>query len=434
MTRWHAEKLGFGGHLAASAVVLCLLFTLAEASPIKLLPNQVPQEKLNRAIAELGRGNLKRADALFQEILKDDPSQVYALLGHAQIAVSQRQLAEADRAVNAVLSRQDKLPEAHNMKGVVLLLQGRTDEARKEFARAIELRPQYVTPRIYTAAIARSKGDYRLAAQEYKLLTDVAPRLPAGYIGQAEAQLMLQNVGEAFRILEAWKGVPGAGVTPYQVIANVHLARGNTQQAVQELTAALVKAPGDSLTFTSLGDAYVAAGDSRSAIQQYEAALKADRSNVAAALRLGDRWHAAGQTARALEYYRAALSAAPEDPIASNNVAWLLAEDGKQLDEALRLATTAVTASSTYVDAYDTKGWIHFRRGEFKQAIESLKKAKELSKGRPDISAHLGLAYAKAGLKQEALAELRQALRAGKEVPNRAEVERVAIELGASQR
>ena len=88
--------------------------------------------------------------------------------------------------VTAVLNRQNTLPEAHNMKGLVLLLRKDSDGARHEFLRAIELHPGYITPRLYLAVMARTSGDYTGAAAEYKAITAVAPRLPAGYLGQAE--------------------------------------------------------------------------------------------------------------------------------------------------------------------------------------------------------------------------------------------------------
>ena len=415
--------------IAVFAVAASLAATLVSANPITF-NSKGAQQKLARAVSELGQGNLEKADALFQEILKEDPSHVQALLGRAQVAISDNQLAEADRSVNAVLKQQSQRPEAHNMKGVVLLLQNRPSEAQKAFTHAIELHPEYVTPRIYLAAISRSTGDYQLAVKQYKTLTDIAPRLPAGYLGQAEAYMMMNNEREAFRILEEWKAVPTSGLVPFHVIANVHLARKDHPKAIQELNAALKKVPGDSETVMYIGDAHVVAGDPKAAIRQFESALKADPKNLGAALRLGDQLIATGQRARAVESFRAALKIDPTHPMASNNVAWLLSEEGKNLDEALRLATTAVAADANFVDAHDTVGWIHFMKGDYNKAVEALKKAKQLSGGkRPDIAAHLGLAYAKAGQKSLALPELQFALASGNALPNRTEVQRVATEL-----
>ena len=86
-------------------------------------------------------------------------------------------------------------------------------------------------------------------------------------------------------------------------------------------------------------------------------------------------------------------------------------------------------------DAFDTLGWIHYRRGEFAEAVTALQKAKTLAGGaRPDIAAHLGLALAKAGRQREAAAELTFALnKGGPSLPNRAEVEKAAAALKNAQ-
>ena len=171
--------------IAAFSVSLGVLVLAADAlaEPIDLKASSRVQQQFDSAIAELAKGNLKQADATLQELLKEDPTHLYALLARAQIAINEGRIAAADRGVASVLEREQQLPEGHNMRGVVLLLQKRNEDAAKEFRRALELRPNYVTPRFYLAAIARSKGDHSEAAREYKALADAAPGIPAGYLG-----------------------------------------------------------------------------------------------------------------------------------------------------------------------------------------------------------------------------------------------------------
>jgi tetratricopeptide (TPR) repeat protein len=384
--------------VAIVALVSCLTATLSTAEPVSLLPG-LANEKLNQAVKLLGEGNLKQADVILQEVLQKDPSQVYALFGRAQIAMSDGRLTDAERGVNSILKSQNELPEAHSMKGVVLLLQKRPDEARTAFLRAIELRPSLVIPRFYLGAIARGKGDYVEAVAQYKALTQTAPGVAAGYLGQAEAQVMLRNIPEAFRILQSWKTVPGSGSTPYHVIANVYLAERDPAKAVEELRLALAKNPGNSVTLTYLGDAQLASKDTAHAIESYRLAIKADAKNA----------------------------------IAHNNLAWVLAERDADLTEALRLAEIATTLEPAYEDAHDTLGWVLYKRNEYGKAVDALTKARKLAPNRMDIAAHLGLAYAKAGSRAQALTELRAVLASKTPLPNRAELERVVGELASAR-
>ena len=114
-----------------------------------------------------------------------------------------------------------------------------------------------------------------------------------------------------------------------------------------------------------------------------------------------------------------------------NNAAWLLATQGKDLNEALRLAQAAVKREAGYVDGQDTLGWVRYCRGEYAQAIAVLRTAKSLAPTRGDVAAHLGMAYAKAGRKTEAVAELKRALSSGTELSNRKEIEQLIQTLSA---
>ncbi|PYR02265.1 MAG: hypothetical protein DMF97_05275 [Acidobacteria bacterium] len=416
---------------ALRVLVALVLLTHAAAAHADIISftKRAASEKFDQAVAALGRGDLKQADTLFQQVVESDPLRLYAALGHAQVALSQQRIKDADRAISAVLSQHAEMAEAHNMKGVVLLLQKRQEDARYEFSRAVELQARYVTPRIYLAALARESGRFADASSAYKALTDVAPGLPAGYVGQAEALMMMGKTPEAYTVLDAWKAHARSSVLPYQVLGSLYLANGERAKAVQELKAALVKNPGDAPTLKLLGDAYAASGDFKAAGEQYDAAVAADPKNVEAVIRTGDLKARAGQTDRALEIYRRAIAIDPTNPVACNNVAWLLGDQGQQLDEALRLAQVAAKAGPAYVDAQDTLGWVYYQRGHYSQAVTTLKNAKALDGKRTDVAAHLGLAYAKAGLTQQALAELKRALASTNAVPNRAELERTVASL-----
>jgi tetratricopeptide (TPR) repeat protein len=426
------EGRGFSVRMVCSVAALLLSACAGlRADTFVMAKPPAPSKKIDQAVLLLSKGQLKEADALLAQVSANNPAYLEATLGRAQIAITGKQLDQADRMVTAALKQQDKLPEGHNMKGLVLLLRKDNKGAKREFERAIELRPQYVTPRLYLAVMARVSGDFKEAASQYQGITVVAPRLSSGYLGEAESQMLLGQQDQALKTLEAWKAADPKTLEPYQVIANVYLASRRPQDAIQELKAALAKSPHDSTTLTVLGTAYADAGDMRSAEANYQAALAAKPTNVDAALRLGELEAGAGQTDKAIANFKLALQTDPNNAVACNNIAWLLAEQGKDLNEALRYAELAVKSNPKYVDGHDTLGWVRYRRGEYPQAVKALQEAKALAPANTGVAAHLGLAYAKAGDKRDALVQLKQAMTAS-DVSNRAEVERVAAELSSN--
>jgi cellulose synthase operon protein C len=423
-------------HTTLKSLSFSLLLAAALACPtthadtLKLKVPPTSTQTLNAAVRLMSKGQLKEADALLQRVEVGNPGYLTALLSRAQIAVDGHQLAQADQLVNAVLARQDRLPEAHNMKGFLLLLHKDRDGARREFSRAVELQPKYVTPRLYLAMLDRTSGDLAGAANEYKALTVVAPSLPAGYLGEAEALNTLHRDNDAQQVFENWKAADPHTLLPYRVQANMYLADHKPQQAIQQLQAALTKSPKDSSTLAELGDVYSAAGDGQHAAAAYSAALSADSHNSKAALGLGAVEASAGQNDKALAHFRQVLSAEPNNAVAANDIAWILASQGRDLDEALALAKIAVQSDPHYVDAHDTLGWLHYRRGEYKAAVAELKQAHAMQSGNPEIAGHLGLALAKSGDRTAALPLLKQALASGPGISNRPELEQVAADLG----
>jgi Flp pilus assembly protein TadD len=94
-------------------------------------------------------------------------------------------------------------------------------------------------------------------------------------------------------------------------------------------------------------------------------------------------------------HYREALKTDPEFPIAANNLAWILAESGKELDEALRLAKIARDKQPESLEVADTLGWVQYKRGAYISAINLLE---QCTSGDPQNSVykfHLALSYYK---------------------------------------
>jgi tetratricopeptide (TPR) repeat protein len=111
----------------------------------------------------------------------------------------------------------------------------------------------------------------------------------------------------------------------------------------------------------------------------------------------------------AIQHYEAAIHSGERTGVAANNLAWLYAERGGSLDRALDLAQQARDLSPSNAAFLDTLGYVHLRRREYSEALNTLKKAVELSTGegapRGDsirFRRHLAQAYRLAGQPDEA--------------------------------
>jgi tetratricopeptide (TPR) repeat protein len=85
-------------------------------------------------------------------------------------------------------------------------------------------------------------------------------------------------------------------------------------------------------------------------------------------------YHDAGDVARAVRAYREAIRLDAELPRTLNDLAWLFADAGTDLDEAVDLATRAV-GLEPHANHYDTLAWALYKRGDLRAALTAIEKA-----------------------------------------------------------
>jgi len=104
----------------------------------------------------------------------------------------------------------------------------------------------------------------------------------------------------------------------------------------------------------------------------------------------------AGNTGAAIPHYRKALEADPNNLIALNNLAYLLADGTDQLDQALKYAQQAKELDPDSVLIDHTIGWAFYRKGLYESAVIHLRNA-AAKEGTARSKYHLAMAYLKTG-------------------------------------
>ena len=119
----------------------------------------------------------------------------------------------------------------------------------------------------------------------------------------------------------------------------------------------------------------------------------------------------------------------PRAAVAANNLAWIYAQDGGNLDIALQLAQTAKSQLPDQPEFNDTLGWIYYKKDLATLAIPPLQQSVEKDPKNPVYHYHLGLAYAKSGDKGKAKSSLEQALKLKPDFEGAAEARKVLASL-----
>jgi Tfp pilus assembly protein PilF len=125
-----------------------------------------------------------------------------------------------------------------------------------------------------------------------------------------------------------------------------------------------------------LGVAYEARGEMDLAAREYRRALRQRPRFVTARINLGNVCRRMGSLDDAEREYRRALADAPASPEACNNLAALLAERGLRLEEAERLARSALQADTSRSAVYaETLGEVLEAAGKEVEARRAFEEA-----------------------------------------------------------
>ena len=134
---------------------------------------------------------------------------------------------------------------------------------------------------------------------------------------------------------------------------------------------------------------------------------------------LGLLMHAQRNTRAAIEHYEKAVKLDPRTAApAANNLAWLYAESGQNLDRALELAQMARLHLPADPEPLDTLGWVYMKKGTMSQAETFIRQAVDLNPNNPTYHYHLGVLYSQKGDDANARKSLERALalKPGKQV------------------
>ena len=160
----------------------------------------------------------------------------------------------------------------------------------------------------------------------------------------------------------------------------------------------------------SLAIFYIRQNRTEKAIQEYNAALQKAPDSLSALMGLGIIYDAQKKFDQAKEYYQKALKISPKFVPAANNLAYLYAEKGENIDEALNLAQSAKEQFPDDPHISDTLGWVYYKKNVFTRAILYLMEANDKIPNHSTMRYHLGMAYYKNGDKELAKKELKKAL------------------------
>ena len=317
---------------------------------------------LGRACFEAG--DVSGAEEHLSAVLREEPANLQALLLYARVLLAGRHYSAAAAIAQRAAGLDASLAEPQAVLGEVALGRGAPGIALIYFEKAILLDPHD---------------------------QEAIDGLTRVYRSGRVTRPMLQR-------MEAVAGHPPESATLFEVVGRLYADHGWYPDAIRALQSALALEPKRSTAAVALAQAFAATG------RISAAANSAQHTGTGSGeLLAGLEAQKQQDNGKAISHYEAAIGRGEPSGTAANNLAWLYAQQGSELDRALSLAQSALAAAPQNPAFLDTVGYVHLRRREYTAAIESLKAAVELAQlrdpqgGLAEYRRHLADAYRLAG-------------------------------------
>jgi tetratricopeptide (TPR) repeat protein len=290
--------------------------------------------------------------------------------------------------------------------------------SRRDFTRAESeigsLKRQYPKAGLVHALEGRlklQKGDLPGARASYEQALKLSPELDEALAGLTFVDLRQNRVAEARARVDARLTIAPDRASLLLLSAQVFSAQRELPQAEAALRRAIQIDPANSQVYALLASVLLAQGKLDAALAEFDQIAQRDPSSVGAQTMAALILDRQAKTAEAQKRYEQIVASQPRAAVAANNLAWMYAEAGTKLDEALRLAQAAAAELPDNPDVQDTIGWVYYKQELPGLAIPAFERSIERAPDNPLYHYHLALAHAKGGDAAKARQSAQQALK-----------------------
>jgi tetratricopeptide (TPR) repeat protein len=389
-------------------------------SELQAVVNAAPDNfvaRYNLGRAHVARGEWEQARQQFTEAIHLRPDYLPARLALAQLQVMRSDFEQALKSIAEILQVDKKNGAARMIEAAALMGEKKYAEARQVLEAVQQANPNADVD-FSLGMLAMKQGNLKEAEDIFRRGYAAHPQDARALVGLVEALAAQGHFDQSIQVLQSELAKSPTRNDLRVALGNVAVRAGNFDLAVGQFQTVLngldknSKARGD--IYFRLGETLRKKGDLNGAIQALYKAKDALPVNSVVVEELALALQFAGRKQEARDAYEQAIKLDPQNGVALNNLAFLMAEAGfGDLDTALTYAQRAKQVMPNLSEVQDTLGWIYLKKNMSDNAMDVFQ---TLVNQKPDNATyrfHLGMAYAQKGDKPKALQELQRALHSG---------------------
>ncbi len=265
------------------------------------------------------------------------------------------------------------------------------------------------------AADCLNQGRLQEAEYLFRQIYIVDPEDSRGPTGLAESYMAEQRPNDAIQLMKEETDKHPDRTDLRVELGNLYVRTGQDDLAMAEFQRALDTGRNLSSATTAdllfrMAEANRREGDLNAALRLFQAAAAANAKDTKALLQIALILDGTGRPEQALPIYEQILKLDPNNPIALNNLAYLKAVQGVDLDAAVDLAQKAAQKAKDSPEIKDTLGWAYLKKNQPNEAATAFRAALQAAPQNPTFHYHLGMALLQLGDRDAAKQELQTAL------------------------
>ncbi len=429
---------------------------------VKATPDDLDAQVYKGEI-EIRSGKSSDAVNTLQAVLKNDPDNAVA---HYQQGLAFDQLGNSNRAEaewrNAVRLRPE-IVEAHRALAGVAIQRGDAGGLAQEADQIIALQPGAPDGYLLRGVAEIDRKQFALADEYLHRSLEKEPNNPGAYVQLGNLRMAQSQYAEAQKAYQQGLDQDPNSTDALGGVLNVDLVQKQPDRAIATAKTQLARYPRNAGFHIMLGVLLMEQNkDLAGAEQEFKQASDLDKKNSEALIKLGLVQNARGNTDQALEtyldgaktnphgilfyllaggiyesrqdwehakqQYQKVLEIQPDNPVASNNLAYVMLQQGGNVDVAFAMAQTARRQLPDNANSADTLGWAFYHKHVYTSAINLFKEAVKKEPNNALFNYHLGLAYAKSGQAALARQQLDRVMKIKPNFPDVDELRRAVAE------
>jgi cellulose synthase operon protein C len=407
------------------------------------------------ASLDLAAGKREAARERMQAMVKADPTNAAAHLALAEVATrAGASAADITQLLTTAVRANGAEPRAHVALVNHLLATGDTRAALTAAQTAAAAMASDASVQDVLGRAQLAGGDPQQALTTWRNLANQQPRQPMHQLRLAEVYASGKSYDEAERSLKRALELQPGLLQAERALVTLAIQRGQPQDGLPVARGLQKRLPKSSLGWILEGDVEAARKNMPLAIAAYRTAVQRE-APTEAAIRLHRSLQLAGQEADASAFaaqwqkaqsrdalfryylgdlalakrdltaaethYRQVLEVDPDNALAMNNIAWILATQGKP--GAVAMANKANELAPDRPPVLDTLALALAAEGQLPRAVEAQKRALALAPNEASFKLALAKLYLKSGEKSLARSELEDISRLGDKFANQAQVQ-----------